>query len=593
MHKHKYLTGMAAVLFVVGLLIQGEPLGAVFGIPSALAQEPFTITGGTISTISYIATLLITLTNVLVWLLFLILDRIMNPAWIFDLQNGGALTQMLRSIWVLCRDLVNLGLALGLIYAAIKMIVTADSSQIKEKAPKFVMALVLVNFSWFIPRVIFDVSQVLTYTVYQVPSLIGANACTMPATATQPAQPCEIVVNIAFFQQAQSVISGVNGWSCPLPGIVCLQSVPANSPAGPTMQMHSQVMNGLIVNHARLRTLIRIVDPQPVGEDVGAAIMFLVKVMIILFIHIAIFFPILALTVAFFIRIPIIWVTIAFMPLAALSYVFDMSFLGQNDPKEIFQKQYINMVMLPVKVAIPFTIGFIMVNAAANTAAPPLFAGAPPIPIFSGVSSLWQIIWMLVSITIIYKYSFKILEDSGGEFISGAVQKIKGYGDNAKSLITQAPLAVPLPFLGGATARDIGRMANPASALHDLETRGRIRLPGEILEERAKARAIPTEGRAAENAGKIVATLNEDQHNTINVSINNARDARDNAVVRMQQIENAITAARTASGGRLNGVNNADVLEGILRTNRHGLSVEEQQQLRKAMAESGRGGRTA
>ncbi len=44
---------------------------------------------------------------------------------------------------------------------------------------------------------------------------------------------------------------------------------------------------------------------------------------IVLLLHMALFFPILALVAAFFMRIPVLWVTMAFMPLTALGYVID------------------------------------------------------------------------------------------------------------------------------------------------------------------------------------------------------------------------------------------------------------------------------
>ncbi len=590
MSRYKHFIGFCSAAFLLAMLFL-QPEVVLFGVQTASAQVPLTITGGIISIGSFIGTVVVTVLNVLMWMLFMILDRIMDPNWIFDLENGMGLTLMLRNIWQLCRDLVNLGMALALIFAAIHMIVTADSSKIKEKLPKFVMALVLVNFSWFLPRVVFDVSQVLTYTVYQIPSMIGADGCVMPATATAPAQPCEAVVNMAFFQQATNVVPGINGWSCPLPGIVCLQSVPIGSPQNPSVQMHSQVMNGLIVNHARMRTLIRVVDPAPVGEDIGAAMIFLIKVLVILIIHLFIFFPVLALTVAFFIRIPILWVTMAFMPLAAVSYVFGESLhLGDMDPKKLFMEQFISMAFLPVKVAIPFTIGFIMLNAAASTPAPAAFSNVPPIAVISGVSSLWQIIWMLVAISIIYRYSFKALA-GGGEFIEPWVNSIKQIGDSAQEYAKKLPLSVPFIPVGGGRAGsllDLGRAADPRAAVNELGQGGQRRnwfqrLQAQV-DQRNNAGGNGNQGAAAgvnnahaEQVRAAVGNFGADVRQNLQAGIAAGVAPGGNA---LNAVRNAVQTARTASPNRMAGMNDLSVLQGIM--NHLNLNAAQQNLLRNA-----------
>lgn len=438
---------------------------------AALAQEP----GRTfVSGATNITMFLITILNAISWLTLSLLDFIMDPQVIFGLGPGGGdgpLLNMLREIWQFTRDLVNLGFALGLIIGAVMMIVTADGAKIKEHLPKFVLAVVLVNFSWFIPRVIFDVSQVLTYTVYQLPSLMG-NECTVPATDEdrQP-QPCKIVVEYKFFERNTRTIGddGVDrpgggrpesrGWYCPLKPLVCVRMVPINeAPA----QMHSgtKVLHGLVVNHARMQWLAKIRPREadvrlPQNNDLlrqsPELLGFMAKLVIVLIIHVAIVFPLVAMVAAFFIRIPVLWVSMAFMPLIALGFAFPK--LREGEYGDLFwkwQEHFLQAVFLPVRVAIPFVIGFIMLNAGAQLPVPDNFGNVAIVPIIVGVSNWWQVLWMAIAMFIIWKYSFDALKSDKAGFMGMFTEKIQSIGSSLGSVAMQIPTSIPfIPMPGG------------------------------------------------------------------------------------------------------------------------------------------------
>src|SRR5206468_2929278 len=96
--------------------------------------------------------------------------------------------------------------------------------------------------------------------------------------------------------------------------------------------------------------------------EIGRLIVFLAKMIVVLLIHVALFFPLFAMTVAFFIRIPIIWFTIAFMPFTFFSFVMGNALIEVDTVKEIWHR-FVTAAFLPTMVAVPITIGFMMVNA--------------------------------------------------------------------------------------------------------------------------------------------------------------------------------------------------------------------------------------
>ncbi len=454
MHRHTLQRSVLFLCIATVLLLVPQVTSA------QLLQPSQQLVSGATSLVS----LLISIFNFLTWFFLMILDFIMDPQFIFGTDpNGGdgPLLLMLREIWQFSRDLVNLGFALGLIIGAVLMIVTADGTKIKEHLPKFVLAVVLVNFSWFIPRVIFDVSQVLTYTVYQLPSLLGDNQCTLPPTDTLPRRPCEVILQFKFFNQANGIINGVEGWRCPLPSIVCYQSVPINDARAENLRTSTKVLDGLIVNHAKLQWLVQIRPTEaevrlPNGiNNAQAFIRFasiIIKLIVVLLIHVALLFPIIAMTAAFFIRIPILWVSMAFMPLIALGFAFPK--LREGEYADLFwkwQEHFLQAVFLPVRVAIPFVIGFIMLNAGSGIDMPMNFDGLNVniVPIIVGVNNLWQILWMGVAITIIWKYSFDALKGDKAGFMGMFTERIQSIGSSLGSVAMQIPTSIPfIPMPG-------------------------------------------------------------------------------------------------------------------------------------------------
>ncbi len=596
MSKHKQLVGVIALMIVSwGVFTQG--LGGVVGVEHAHAA-PFFISGFLITSMQVLTSLIISIVNFLMWILFMILDLVMNPVWIFDLSANGAdgsLVNMLREIWQLCRDLVNLGLALTLIFGAIMMIVTTDATKLKAMLPKVVAALVLVNFSWFLPRAIFDLSQILTYTVYQIPSLLSADGCVLPPRVGQAVgRPCEVVINYEFFSRTTLVAAngqnnnpgqnfGTIGWSCPLRPLVCIQSVPINSPAAEAnAQMHSKVINGLIVNHARLRTLVNISDPRPGGvgparPDAARATVetaiFLVKMVVVLLMHFALFFPILALTVAFFLRIPVLWVTMAFMPLAALGFVIGDK-LGDMDPKKLFMDEFLKAVFLPAQVAIPFTIGFMMLNAAAAAAPPAQFNVFGPIALFQGVNSLWQIVWMIVAVFIIWKYSFQTLK-KGPEMVNMFTDTIQSVGKASIESTVKYPLSIPfipVPGAGTFSPLQLAQVTDPRRIASQINSGQRPQSIRKQLQEIEAAR------RAREGGGDVrpndvrVNVVNNNfstlagpaQANVRAELVNVGNGATDDA--RRKALEEALKLYRAAPGAAA-GENDTDTVEGLIRAN--------------------------
>ncbi len=533
---------------------------------------------------------LITVLNFLAWFFLSLLDHIMNPRFIFNLNEDGtdgALLFMLREIWQFSRDLVNLGFAIGLIVGAVMMIVTADGTKLKEHMPKFVLALVLVNFSWFVPRVLYDASQIVTYTIYQIPSMMGNAGCVVPATGTDVGpQPCKVVLKFKFFTEQTRTINqttGIDtadnstGWKCPLPPLVCIQTASIND-ASTQVRSETRVLDGLIVNHARLQTLAQIQNAEAnvelgEGTPTMAALQrllgIIVKLVVILVLHIAIVFPLIAMTAAFFIRIPVIWVSMAFMPLVALGYAFPK--LREGEYKDLFwewQNHFFQAIFLPARVAVPFVIGFIMLNAASQVAPPENFGDFPLLPIFVGIRDLWQIMWMGIALFIIWDQSFKALKSDKAGFMGHFTDKIQAVGSSLGSIATSIPMSIPiLPLGAGGQKLSIGNILNtadPRAFASHLKNQPNLSLESnkEFFAQRAGLRP-----RAPADLTQFMqkAQQNNDVRITRNITnIVTASSSNDPKVLR-EQMEKSIADMRHEFRREMSGRTNQDIIRSLIQ----------------------------
>ncbi|OGJ55902.1 hypothetical protein A2706_05340 [Candidatus Peribacteria bacterium RIFCSPHIGHO2_01_FULL_51_35] len=516
----KKILVLASVLFLVWSSTSGFA-ESLLSIPVVHAAGLNEESQALMSWLAFALSILITGMNLLMWILFRLLDIVLDPFFIFDLKEGGGdgpLLSMLHTIWQLTRDLMNVIFAILLVVGAVMTIIKTNTELVKNYRAKFVLAVVLINFSWFIPRVILDVSQVLTYTVYQIPSLLEVAdvTCRIPSDdPAKPAEPCRIVDDVKFFEETEKITpddpaTPAPRWVCPLSGLVCFHESPFDAPE---TWDHNAVINGLIINHARLAVLAQVVNPRAGGavapedkSDIREMLMFIMRIVLVFIIHIALFFPILALVLAFFIRIPILWITMAFMPVAVMGFVIGDKIPGFN-PWEKIGKLFLTAAFLPAMVAIPFTVGFVMINAGVNTPIPPGFAKLDTaLPLLAGVKDIWQLMWMILAIVVLWIGVFMVLKQN--EIIGKVTEPIGQYGKNFGKLALKAPLALPfLPVGGGMSPLQAFKSLDPRRWNQDLDDNGRwdgSSGRGGDPEKMAKTRAsINKDGLAPELKGKI------------------------------------------------------------------------------------------
>lgn len=440
-------------------------------LPAVACAQP--ISGDIPTMISGFVTWAIAALNLGIWIIFSMLTQLLDTSLFLDAN----MTLLLNEVWQLSRNLVNIAFAVVLIGAAVYTVVTAKKEFIKDHLGKFVLAVVLVNFSWFIPRVLIDVGNIAAATVFDIPSLLtttntvaceyrspsqvnlaSGRTCNLipPNNPGDPPQymcPCAALIDAQYFlsDPQAAALNSTDGWNEILGNVMYVQLTDFDSlqNAAPS----SVVLNGLIINHARLMGLAS-VPPSVQSTEIKALIMFLLQEAIVLLLHVALFFPLAAMVLAFAIRIPVLWLTIAFMPFMVLQYVIPEQFIGEY-PKKLMSN-FISAVFLPAKVGIPLTIGFIMVNAGmkANILQP---LQGVRFNLTNSISDYWELLWLVMVLGIIWEGVFETLKNAGvmGKFS----ENIKSTGESLGRLAIKAPLH--LPILPGGSPLSMMRQFNP------------------------------------------------------------------------------------------------------------------------------------
>lgn len=441
----------------------------------------------------------------LAYLVLFIVGVLLDTETIFAINEITAIGRtsgngVLQDIWILTRNITNIIFAFMLVFAALYTVVTANRDLVKERIGKFVIAVILVNFSWFFPRVVLDVANVLTASVYSIPSAIDTGCVTRDEDGNENST-CRYVANVILFPDSPKHPPADVPPDClpPPPGApppanpdvirvsdqVCieLRDLPeaANTSLG--------VINGLFVNHGRFLHINKLQD---VGTNAGLGtvnsfdqikkfISFLIQLLFLVFYGIAIMFPLIAMGVVFFIRMIVLWLTIAFMPFMFIGFVMGDK-MGKANTMELIWGHFWRAAFLPTVTAIPLAVGFIMLNAgnAVDCTQPAVQAvlseGAKKVcsskaPIIPGTKHLYHLLWDFVAIFVLWTGFFTAL--SIDEIYEKVGSSFKSYGESVGKFALKAPLAaavVPLPGTPGVSLLQAGRaLRRPESTFIDAK----------------------------------------------------------------------------------------------------------------------------
>lgn len=518
MQKTAILRGMPSykkilLTLIVLLGIGGRMQVSQWIIPVAHAQSApisgFNPTASNLNSSNTMAWVLEGL-NTIAWVSFDLLDKLLDPAMIFEGEgdaNDTEIQDTLNTIWQLSRDIMNIIFAVALVLAAIYTVITANNEMVRSHLGKFVLCVILVNFSWLFSLMVLDFSNMLTAVVLSLPSEVAAQDgdCHLPPPAgsdpSAKGPTCKIVDDVAYFlpektpagaaanadgspRSIEEATSSKFGYKCTFQ-IVCVKLKDWSD--GQKDTGFHKVLNALVYNYAKLGDIARLPDTS--GDDKSSNlqqwVMFNIRQLLVIFILVALAFPLLAMCLAFIIRIPVLWVTIAFMPFVFTYILLQGIVPGVEKIKTTILDNFLGAAFLPAKVSLPLTVGFIMMNAMASSKWSILQSQLKrQVALTGGVTTFFDLIWMAMGLGIMWAGTFAALHDSGGAF-AVVGDWVKSAGEGMGKLAAGVPLkARVIPGMGNLTLpQALGYLKNPSAAAGAYVMGGDAKHPGSNLKE--------------------------------------------------------------------------------------------------------------
>lgn len=352
----------------------------------------------------------------------------------------------LHELWKHSRDIVNIILASILVVGAVITIVTANGDILKNNIKKFMIAIILVNFSWWFPRVIIDTASVLTATIYSLPAALNVECKPLKGDTS-----CFIWEDPQFDLSSIEAAEKIGDGYIPSSDDLHYKKVPlarnANTPPA--------ILLGLLFNNLRVFDLGKMPDfPDTDNENVpfGTAgvseqVRIVIYALFSVIILAAVFFPLLAMLVAFTVRIPIIWLTVAFMPFMFLGLIIGNK-MGEFNTMNVIWKKFLGAAFLPAIVGIPIAVGFILLNTGMRTIQLPKYEEAGRFLGVFDMNNFMDLLWLAMSLGVLWIGTFAALKSAN--IASGVVDTIKNYGQTLGKGMAKLPLRIPfIPAIGG------------------------------------------------------------------------------------------------------------------------------------------------
>ena len=423
-----------------------------------------------------------------------------------DYIYQGSMGMMLHKIWIISRNLVNIVLVFYLLWLAVKTIILPDSGwdELKKSLAKFVIALIVVNFSWLATKVVLDAASIGTHAVFAIPSGIGDppkyEPCVVNTNAKDPIQgvcyPTKIIAPadiadkpVLYWQDTEGaddncskVEKGYQGNADSVyndKGEINPSASKANKGLQGRISICMESLNlfkydqntaviYLTYGMARIQNLVN--ASASGGDGMQLAIGALMSIVLQIVYAIAL----LALFVALIVRMLMLWILVGFSPFIIL--VMGISNEGGDAGelgKQFSVENFLSWALVPVKVGVVFVVAFIMISAGqamgniSNKVLDNLakesgftFKLLGQESLFAGMGSLQDFVWLLMTIAVLWMGVFAVLGKL--EIVGSWFNRI---GETGKELaIGAAKLPYVLPWI----PKGQGQWTSPKAALANV-----------------------------------------------------------------------------------------------------------------------------
>ncbi|MBI5412897.1 hypothetical protein HZA42_00935 [Candidatus Peregrinibacteria bacterium] len=429
--RHKKLCTVALLAIALAAAYHAPSLAfADAAADAAKAAKEANDPGSILRSVNEIFNLILRASSALFWPVIVMIGSLLDN----DLIFGGAMGEKLLAIWVQVRNLVNIAFVLILLAVAVYNVLGIGKDgegsplSLKQALPKFVLALVAVNFSFLAVKVVLDFTNVLTGVVFALPTTVSEQNVNLPSLV-------------------DSTICGTQSKEVPMRAIWC-ENNKINERARALFSRldRSNITLAYALRFGKTIELKFVKDDLQGLSQLGFNIIFNTVLYVIFAVSFIVLFLVLLA------RIVVLWVAVILSPVMALGIVLpNLKELAGGT--EGMQQTLVQNAIAPIKIGLVLAVGYIMLDGFqadksihGDLLSSSTMSAIDPNSIPTGINDLQQLMIAVAVVVILWTGVFMMAEKSSAKFIT---DKIRNYGESFGGWAAKLPTyAKVLPMQG-------------------------------------------------------------------------------------------------------------------------------------------------
>lgn len=336
---HFYFRHKKLCLLLVGLFVVTASF-AKSHIAFAAEDTSNATTNEILNDINLIFSQMLRVSSAWLWPVLLMIGSLLDN----DLIFGGAMGERLLSVWVQIRNLVNIIFVLVLLAIAVYNVLGLGEEggaalAFKTVMPRFVLALIAVNFSFLAVKVVLDFTNVITGAVFALPTT-------------------SISRQYNLSQEAESTICGGSSVEVPMKALWCNNEKKFNDRANSFFGRldRSNIAVAYALRFGRAPQLKFIRDGLKGIGQLGFNIIFNT----VLYVVYALSFIALLLVLLF--RVVALWIAVVLSPVIAAGIILPNIMGKLTSGASGLQEKFVKSAIAPITIGLVLSIGYIMLD---------------------------------------------------------------------------------------------------------------------------------------------------------------------------------------------------------------------------------------
>lgn len=396
---------------------------------------------------------------------------------------AGTMGEMLKNLWVISRNLVNIFFVGALLWVALKAVAGdffGEETDVKKELLKIAVFLVAVNFSWLATKVVLDAANVGTNIAFSLPSGVSniqevdLGECEIDGTTGRVKGACKL--SEYHFSAGATGVDQIEDWTeedCKTQNVAAAYEdlYPASLNGNLNPNADPDNVNDFgdktvlcwgkldLFDYNQNTSVIYLTYGMAKIQNLGGSYSYTgslsqmaIASIFSLLIQVTFTVALLALFILMLIRAALLWLFVGFSPvLVAMLYLGG----GEGPVANFGPKDFIKWAFIPVQVGIILSVGFIMIaagqansdilsNLNQNVNIEGGFYNA--VAIFSGMESTQGIIWLIIVELIFAIAVYGPMKEL--PFAGTIIGPIADFAKNTLTSLAKTPLIAPIIPVG-------------------------------------------------------------------------------------------------------------------------------------------------